>query len=84
MTEETRKQLGDYEIVRELGHGRSPSPTPAPTPSRQEGCAVLQPRQPERGGRHIGLMLAAAIMILVAVFGGMQVVGKLEAFLSRR
>ncbi len=51
----------------------TPSPIPVPTPSQQEGCAVLQPRPAEPGRRHIGWILAAAIVILVAVFGGTEV-----------
>jgi len=52
----------------------TPPPTPAVTPvSQQEGCAVLQPRPAEPGRRHIGWILAAAIVILVAAFGGTQV-----------
>jgi serine/threonine-protein kinase len=51
-----------------------PPPTPAATPgSQQGGCAVLQPRPAEPGRRHIGWILAAAIVVLVAVFGGTQV-----------
>ncbi|MGA2371193.1 MAG: serine/threonine protein kinase [Candidatus Korobacteraceae bacterium] len=52
----------------------TPPPIPAATPgSQQEGCAVLQPRPAEPARRHIGWILAAAIVILVAVFGGTQV-----------
>jgi serine/threonine-protein kinase len=52
----------------------TPPLTPAAAPaSQQEGCAVLQPRPAEPGRRHIGWILAAAIVILVAVFGGTQV-----------
>ncbi len=52
----------------------TPPLIPAGTPaSQQEGCAVLQPRPAEPARRHIGWILAAAIVILVAVFGGTQV-----------
>jgi len=56
---------------------RPPTPTPAPVaatppPLPQEGCAVLQPRAtPPR--RHLGWWVVAAIVILVALFGGTQV-----------
>jgi serine/threonine-protein kinase len=52
----------------------TPLPAAAATPaSPQEGRARLQPRAAEPGRRHIGWILAAAIVILVAVFGGTQV-----------
>jgi serine/threonine-protein kinase len=52
----------------------TPPPTPQATPaSQQEGYAVLQPRPAGPGRRHIGWILAAAIVVLVAVFGGTQV-----------
>jgi eukaryotic-like serine/threonine-protein kinase len=49
------------------------TPTPPPIPHRPpEGCAVLQPR-PVRERRHVGWIVVAAIVVLVALFGGTQV-----------
>ncbi|MGA7461168.1 MAG: serine/threonine-protein kinase [Candidatus Korobacteraceae bacterium] len=54
-----------------------PPATPAPStfpPQEQPGCAVLEPRPTEkRGGRHVGWIVVAAIVVLVALFGGTQV-----------
>ncbi len=51
----------------------TPTPTPTVTPRQpQEGCAVLEPR-PVRERRHVGWIVVAAIIILVALFGGTQV-----------
>jgi len=45
----------------------APTPTPVPAPY------TTTPPQPARGGRHIGWIVVAAIVVLVAVFGGTQV-----------
>ncbi|HUI83301.1 MAG TPA: serine/threonine-protein kinase [Candidatus Binatia bacterium] len=51
----------------------SMTPQPA-TPAPQPGAyAAPQPQAARGGGRHIGWLLAAAIVILVALFGGTQV-----------
>jgi len=53
-----------------------PPATPAPSsfpPPQQPGCAVLEPRPTKAGGRHIGWIVVAAIVVLVALFGGTQV-----------
>ena len=53
-----------------------PPATPAPStfpPQEQPGCAVLEPRPTKGGGRHIGWIVVAAIIVLVALFGGTQV-----------
>ncbi len=56
--------------------GSPPPATPAPStfpPQDPPGCAVLEPRPKQGGGRHIGWIVVAAIVILVALFGGTQV-----------
>ena len=53
-----------------------PPATPGPStfpPQEQPGCAVLEPRPTKGGGRHIGWIVVAAIIVLVALFGGTQV-----------
>jgi serine/threonine-protein kinase len=53
-----------------------PPATPAPStfpPQEQPGCAVLEPRPAEPRRRHIGWIVVAAIILLVALFGGTQV-----------
>jgi len=50
------------------------APPPVVTPQPQQpGCAVLEPRPTRSGGRHIGWIVVAAIVVLVALFGGTQV-----------
>ena len=51
----------------------TPPPSAAPQPQQPEGCAVLEPRPARSGGRHIGWIVVAAIVVLVALFGGTQV-----------
>ena len=58
----------------------SATPPPAmPVPSavtpqaQPQGYAVLEPRPTRSGGRHIGWIVVAAIVVLVALFGGTQV-----------
>jgi len=52
----------------------SPTPAPAPaTPAPQPGAYATPVPQPGRGTRHVGWILAAAIVVLVAIFGGTQV-----------
>jgi serine/threonine-protein kinase len=66
----------------------APQPTPQPMPvtpppaapapstfpaQEQQACAVLEPRPTKSGGRHIGWIVVAAIVILVALFGGTEV-----------
>lgn len=53
-----------------------PPATPATStfpPQEQPGCAVLQPRPAEPRKRHLGWIVVAAIIVLVALFGGTQV-----------
>lgn len=54
-------------------------PTPAPTPIPVAATPTPTPvPPPARGGRHVGWIVVAAIVVLVALFGGTQV------FRSRR
>ncbi len=51
-----------------------PPVTPLPpTPAPQVQAYPTSPSQPARGGRHIGWIVVAAIVVLVAIFGGTQV-----------
>jgi len=53
---------------------RPASVTPPPvTPAPQPGAYAAPLTQPARSGRHVGWLLAAAIVVLVAIFGGTQV-----------
>ena len=53
----------------------TPAPviTPVPTPAPAAGYATPLPPQPVRAGRHVGWIIVAAIVVLVALFGGTQV-----------
>ncbi len=53
-----------------------PTPIPAPAPptfAPQPSAYATPAPQPVRGSRHVGWILAAAIVVLVAIFGGTQV-----------
>ncbi len=53
---------------------RPASVTPPPaTPAPRPGAYATPLTQPARSGRHVGWLLAAAIVVLVAIFGGTQV-----------
>jgi len=53
---------------------RPAPPTPAPpTPAPQPSAYATPVQQPVRGTRHVGWILGAAIVVLVAIFGGTQV-----------
>ncbi len=53
----------------------TPAPVPAPsmTPAPAPAAAYTPAPQVVRGGRHVGWLVVAAIVILVALFGGTQV-----------
>jgi serine/threonine-protein kinase len=55
----------------------APMPPPLPTPAPQVAAtppgAYAPTPQPVRGSRHVGWILVAAIVVLVALFGGSQV-----------
>ena len=66
--------------VQQPMQARAATPLPAtPVPSaatpqpQPDGCAVLEPRPTRSGGRHVGWIVVAAIVVLVALFGGTQV-----------
>jgi eukaryotic-like serine/threonine-protein kinase len=50
-----------------------PAPSATPTPAPAAAAAYTPALQPARGGRHVGWLVVAAIVVLVALFGGTQV-----------